>query len=288
MQKLKTFFHVFKNSLIKPIYYKDVLKAPFSFSLKYFLFFFFTLSFLNVVIFSFFLIQKVHPYIERIKTQAPQFYPAELTITIKNGQVSTNVSQPYFIPIKPELFPEELGQVIKQQPIQNILVIDTLAEPSEIKKYQTFALLTKDSIAFIANRNEIRIQSLEEIKDFTLNRQIIKEAWQQVIPYLRWIIPGVIIILFLTIPFLTIMIKFFYLVVFSLLSWILVKIMKLGINYAKVLQINLHAITLPTVIIAIFQSLGADPRIPFFQSTILLFFILIIFTSIKEKTETKE
>lgn len=286
MKKLKAFFYVFKNSASRPAYYQDVLKAPFSFSLKYFLFFFFILGFLTSATLSFFLVQKVQPYINKIKIEAPNFYPADLVITIKDGQTSTNVVEPFFVPLKPELFPPELEKAIKQQPVQNILVIDTSVEPTEIKKYQTFVLLTKESVAFIGDQNEIRIQSLEEVKDFTLNREIVETAWQEVVPYFGWIVPAIIVFLFLALPAIIIIGKFIYLAVFSCFSWIIARIMKLEkVNYSKALQINLQAITLPTIVISAFQFLGADPQIPFFQSIILLFFVLIIFTSIKEKAK---
>jgi len=294
MSKLKTFLFVFRNSAFKPDYYYHVLKAPFSFSLKYFLFFFLTLSFLTVAAVSIFLAQKVNPYVNQLKTQMPEFYPPGLIIEIKNGEVKTNVTEPYFIPIKKEWFPEEIKKEIKIQPIDNILVIDTMVEPSEIRKYQTFVLLTKNDISFIGDRNEIRIQSLREVDDFTLNQEIIKQGWQHIIPYFKWIVPLVIGFLIIFIPLGTILGKFIYLLIASLPTWALSRLfrsrlpsakLRAGrtINYLKALQVNLHAITLPTIIVALFQFLGTQPKIPFFTTIILLIFNSIIFSSLKEK-----
>lgn len=287
-KKIKAFFYIFKNSAFKPLYYKDVLKAKFWFSLRYFLFLFFILSFLTSTTISVFLLQKGRPFIAQVKQTVPKFYPANLEVNIKNGQVKTNVSEPYFIPLDPELFPKELGQALKNQPIQNILVIDTQVEPSEIKKYQTFILLTKESVAFMADKGEIRIQSLQDIKDMTVNQKVVKDLWQQASPVLDKVIPFLIIILFLIIPPATIVGKFIYLVFLSFLTWIMALIFKAKkVNYPKALQINLQAITLPTVITALFQVLGAVPKIPFFQTIILLIFNLIIFTSIKPVQKKK-
>jgi len=297
MKKLKTFFQTFRNSAFKPLYYKDVLKAPFSFSIKYFLFLFLVLSLLTAATLSFFLVQKVNPYLNQLKTQAPEFYPPELELTIKDGSVSINQPEPYFIPIKKEWFPEEIQKEIKMAPIDNVLVIDTQVEPSEIKKYQTFVLLTKNDLAFMGNANEIRIQSLEQADDFTLNQKVVKQGWQYVTPYFKYIVPVMIAFLLIFIPLGTILGKFVYLLAVSVLTWMLSRLFRprpkddrplddkiQTINYAKSLQINLHAITLPTVILALFQFLGVNPQIPFFQTIILLIFNGIIFASIKEKS----
>lgn len=286
MKKLKAFFYIFKNSAFKPVYYLDVLKVKFNFSLKYFLFFFFVISFLTAATMSFSVVQKGRPFLEKVKKTVPQLYPKNLNIDIKDGQVSTNVPEPFFIPIDPELFPPDISKALKTQPIQNIMVIDTSVPPSEIKKYQTFVLLTKDSVAFLGDQGEIRIQSLEEVKEFTINKDVINTAWQQVLPFFDKVIPFVIVALFLFIPPAFVIGKFFYLLFLTFLTWIIAQVYKLrSVNYGKALQINLHAITLPTIIVSVFQLLGVTPKIPFFQTIILLIFILIIFSSIKEKVK---
>ncbi len=292
MQKLKSFVYVFKNSAFKPAYYQEILQAPFKFSLKYFLLLFLILSFLTAATLSFFLYQEVNPFLNQLKTQLPDFYPEKLEIQITDGQVTTNVAEPYFVPLNPDFFPEEIKQGLKNIPTQNILVIDTQANPSDIRQYQTFTLLTKSDLAFMAENNEIRIQSLEEIKDFTLNRQLINNLWAKVTPYFPYLIPGMITLSLLFLPLATILAKFIYLALFSSVTLIVVRLFRpkvksplQSINYKKSLQINLHAITLPTIIIALFQFLGVQPKIPFFQSIILLIFNLIIFSALRTKSK---
>jgi hypothetical protein len=287
MKKLKAFFYSFKNSLTRPDYYFDVLKAPFSFSLKYFAFLFFFLSFITALTASFFLYTKGQPYINKLKQNLPQIYPDELNLTIKNGSVSTNVNEPYFIPLSGDVFPQELTTSIDNQPIDNIAVIDTEAQPSDISKYQTFILLTKEHVAFKGSNNEIRIQSLEEISDFTLTKEKVNAGWEKVKPYFNWIIPGFIVLSLVFIPLFTIIGKFIYLVLFTVISFIIARLFKLKLTYAKILQLNFHAITLPTVIMALFQALGASLKIPFFQSIVLLIFNLIIITTLKEEKPKK-
>ncbi|MFC1711652.1 DUF1189 family protein [Patescibacteria group bacterium] len=284
MRKLNTFLYVFKNSAFKPSYYSDVIKAPFKFSLKYFLFLFLTLSLLTSLAISFFINQDVKPFVNKLESQLPSFYPSELTIKVENGQVKTNVAEPFFIPLRPEYFPDDISKDLKKLPIQNILVIDTQADPGNISEYQTFALLTKDAIAFQQDRNEIRIQSLKDIKDFTINEQRVLDVVKKILPYFRWIIPVIILILMLIIPSITIASKLIYLLLISIISFIIIKLLKhKKIGYKKALQVNLHAITLPTIVVAFFQLLGVNPQIPFFQTIVLVIFNLIIYTSINPK-----
>lgn len=286
MKKLKAFAYVFKNSALRPKYYKQVLKAPFKFSLKYFLAFFFLLTFFTVITLSIFLIQKGYPFLTQVKTQAPQLYPAELEINIKDGLLTINQPEPYFIPLKADLFPEEIKKGLNNQPIQNIIVIDTQAQATDIRAYQTFALLTQTDVAFFGDQGEIRVQSLEEIKDFTLNRQLINDLWIKIIPYFSYIIPGLIALMILFLPALTILGQFIYLLLFSITAWIVARLWKnKEIDYKKALQINLHAITLPALIVILFQALGVQPQIPFFRAIILLIFNLLIFSALREKSK---
>src|SRR3989344_4178481 len=142
MKKIKRFFTIFKRSLLDPKYYHDILKAKFSFSLKYLYTLLFFLALIHALIFSAQIavfIPLIPRFIETAKTVVQNTYPDELVITIKDGQLSTNVKEPYSIPL-PKEFPDIFDQ--------NLITIDTKAQVSDYPKYQSLALVTKDSIAF--------------------------------------------------------------------------------------------------------------------------------------------
>ena len=78
--------------------------------------------------------------------------------------------------------------------------------------------------------------------------------------------------------------KFVSLLFTTIFSWILAQVFKLrSINYAKALQINLHAVTVPTIIMSLFEAIGVNPPIPFFQGIILMIFNGIVFASLRER-----
>src|SRR3989339_1569285 len=98
MNPLKTFFYSFKKSLFEPKYYKDVAKVSFWFSFKYLWFLFFILIiFKSIFLGGQYLKSRpqIQPEVNRLLTYAENFYPRGLELKIRNGQLSTNVKEPY-------------------------------------------------------------------------------------------------------------------------------------------------------------------------------------------------
>lgn len=283
MSKLKIFLYSFRNSLLKPAYYKDVLKAKFSFSLKYFLLLFAFLSLVTAALLSFFLIKEVKPFLAKAQTELYTIYPENLVVDVKDGNLSTNVQEPLFVPLKSEWLPKDLANNVFYPPITNIVVIDTNAQASDLGKYQTLVLITKNAVSYYAGRNDIRIQTLQDVKSLTINKDLVTQGLNKITPYFKWIIPALVTAIIIFLPLLTVGSKFVELFIISLITWLIAKLYKLQLGYKQALQINLHAITLPLVINSLFQLFGANPSIPLFQTIILLIFNLIIFTSLKEK-----
>ena len=112
MNYFKVFFYVWKRSFSEASYYKDVLRARFNFSLKYFLFFCFILSIITTI---FIIVKELIPFNEFISTfpqELISIYPPELEIKINKGIATTNVPQPYFIPVS--RFREAFDEVRKE------------------------------------------------------------------------------------------------------------------------------------------------------------------------------
>ena len=103
MQKLKIWWYSFIHSLIDPKYYRDILRSKLSFSIQY-LGFFLTLSILILILGSLIPnslnVKSIFNLPDRIQTIATNAYPSELVVTIKNGELSTNVKEPYAIHIQ--------------------------------------------------------------------------------------------------------------------------------------------------------------------------------------------
>ena len=92
-------FKNIKNSIYSPKFYKELLEKPFSFSFKYFAIFALTISLFVTIIFSVIYIPGIKFFIDEFGYNVIDYYPEELQVTIKNGQVFTNVQEPYFIQV---------------------------------------------------------------------------------------------------------------------------------------------------------------------------------------------
>jgi len=131
------------------------------------------------------LIQTFYPFINAFKENAKilidKTYPNELEIKIQNGVLSTNVTEPYYITFSPEyfdsLFPDKKGGSPKSK--IRLLAIDTKGRAEKFENYQSLALLTSTSLIYYDN-DKITIQPLKNIKQLTINKQIVNSKYDEI------------------------------------------------------------------------------------------------------------
>lgn len=164
-------------------YYTSILLGKSSY--KTFLVFV-VFSFIFTLYYSFQVLRVGLPF----ATNAPKYIenivdktiPGDLTVRIKNGVVSTNVSEPYYVTI-PKEYLESLSGLTKFDPTTiskiRILTIDTKANAEDFERYQTLALLTDSSIIYY-NDSNVTITSLRDTEDFTFNKQKVFDLISQV------------------------------------------------------------------------------------------------------------
>ncbi len=275
MSYLKTFFYVLKKSFTSASYYKDVIKAPFGFSLKYFLFFSFLLSLIVTVVISLLILVPLNQFLKRFPKILVKVYPAELEIKINNGMVSTNVQEPYVIPL--ERVSSTLDQLkdvkgVSSDKMQNILVIDTNASVEDLQKYHTYALLTKQYLSYYKDDGRIETFSLKKIDNLTINKSLVTNLINKLVPFLNYLALFLIpLIFFGTFAFFTLG-QFIYLLFTALLLFIVGKLISYKISYWKAFQIDLHLATIVIPLFLLASILGVHLQIPFLR--------LIIFTAL--------
>jgi len=107
-----------------------------------------------------------------------EVFPAELEIKIENGYASTNVTEPYYLTVSGKTF-ENFSPTKNRRPTSTskfrILAIDTKGKAEDFERYQSLALLTETSLVYY-NDEKINITSLREVKNFTLNKELIKKT----------------------------------------------------------------------------------------------------------------
>jgi len=267
-----------KSSIYNPAYYNEILSKPFSYSLKYFLSLVCLVALIATIIFSFSTLPKINKFINEIGLKALSYYPDNLEITVKNGKVSTNVSEPYFIKIPAELKNSNRGTITKPAAgeIENLLVVDT-KNPATIdlfNGYKTAALLSRDSFAYYDN-GAVKIQPLRQEFNGVITKAKVSMAVNKITPYLK-ILPIVlapIIFIFSFIGF--VLTKLIYLIFGALIIWIILKAMKKDAGYGKAYQLGLHAITLGVILEAVVFRFYPNLEFPF----LFTFLMLVVFWS---------
>src|SRR3989338_711902 len=259
MQKVKTFFHIFINSLLPQApYYHKLIKTSISFSIKYFTALIYIVNF----IFSLLLIFRLNasgilPMKDAFLKTLDQ-YPKELSITVQNGTLQSNYGRPYFIWLDLNKKKRLLG------------VVDESASSSKIHQYDSSVLFTAKHIVFKTDNG------LKEIPYGDNKVSIDKaDATQLRVRAAGLFSSGLIILLLffiLVAPLIFTLMYLLYFFVLSLLAYFFFKIFSRKIKLSKAFQISLHAVTIPILVdygLCLFR-----PEIARLPLIYLVFFIL--------------
>ncbi|OGK15559.1 hypothetical protein A2774_06070 [Candidatus Roizmanbacteria bacterium RIFCSPHIGHO2_01_FULL_39_12c] len=288
MNYLKVFWYVFRKSFSSAEYYHDVIKAPFSFSLKYFLFYALLMAAISTLFLSVRLFFPLSDFLQRFPTIITKVYPEDLEIRIRNGVVTTNAPEPYIISI--DEFEEELEELedvrgITSDEIKNILVIDTNAGIDDLESYQTFVLLTRNHISYYRDDGRIETVLLSDIKNFTLNERVIRGQYNKFLPFLRFLSLFLIPFLF-TGSFLFFSVgQMFYLAVAALLLFLGSKLISYPISYLKAYQIDLHLATIIAPFFLLMSAMKIQAEFPFLKLIVFTVVGVYILNSLKIKAK---
>jgi len=275
MKKVKSFFSIFFNSLLpQDRYYQKIVHSKFSYSLKYYFVYLSLINFIFIIVLMliYFPPLKVIGTIFDVKSKLIS-YPETLSISLKNGALSTTLDHPYF--------------VRSNQQKNLFLVVDEFAAPAKIKDYQSQVMLTGKEIVFNGKKG-ITSYAYDSRLKFDVNRDSVQKMDQVInvflvsFPYIFFV--G-IIFGYLFYNLLSLSLNFLLIVVASLTVLTVYKLLKKKFAFHKVLhlkkitQIGLHAITLPIMLDYIFAFSNFTRILPL---TYLALIIIFIFTGVYE------
>ncbi len=279
MRRIKFFFRVFWRSISSPEYYQDIAKAKFSFSLKYLYFLLVLISLVWGIKFSVEAVSyfpKIPAFIDKTKIALKDLYPPHLVLTVKNGELSTNVKEPFFVN-PPKEWPEP------EEKFVHFIAIDTNAKIEDFEKYKSAVLLTKKYIVFWDDNSGYRIRPIKEIvSNITVDRHYYDNLVSKILPFLDNLSYFVILAILFSVlvwPFLggviSLLGRLLWLVVASVFVLLIAKIMKKDLGYKKLYQLGMHAVTAP-FLIALFFDLIRQPRPFLFTFLIFLAFMSFV------------
>ena len=272
-----------KNSIYEPEFYKKLHSKRLSFSFKYFYSLVSVLAVILTAQFSFQAIPGINFFLTGIGPEIVNAYPQELVVTIKNGQASSNVAEPYFVRTPENIQLEKYRNIPKTE---NLIVIDTKNQFSEesFSKYNALAVLTKASIAFRKDDGRIEIQPLNGIPDLTVDKASVASLVGKLQPFIKFAAPLIVLALFIGFM-VSFSAKLVYLLFAALLILLIAKVKNYPLTYKKSYQAGLHIITLPLLLGAISTLLNLHIAIPFFTTILVIIMTAINFESQKTEAE---
>jgi hypothetical protein len=278
MNSIAAFPQNLKKAVSSPAFYKEVPNGKFGPAIKYFLILTVLLAIVKSILVSLTIVPGVETLISKLRENIVNLYPAELTVTITNGQLSTNAKEPLIIPLSSldKILPQAKSD-INQPAEENLLVIDTKASPSDFPKLKTAVLLTRDGLV-IADRESggYRYTPIPSETNLTIDRRFVRSLWSQFSPYINYVIPGLITLIFLSLILWIPNWNLSYLIFSALLIKLSSKIVKNNpLSYRTAFKIGLYSITVPLLAEFIFGLFNFSlPPLTF--TLIFLFFTLYI------------
>lgn len=259
------FLNKIKSNIYDPSYYSGLLNESFGSSIKYFFKLSFVLALLWAIGFGVLVFPKMYSSLGSIGEEIAKAYPSELEVKIKDGVVSTNVSEPYIVPVSGDY---------AESKYKNIVVIDTKSDFSidKFESYNTAVMITKNALISKDKNDKITINQLKNVPDFTINHSKVVYWLNKAIPLIKSFSFAVPVLVFIGI-FISYTFGLVYLLFAGLLVFILGKIRKLGLSYKKSYQISLHAVTLPFILSAV--SVLINVRMFLFLPTIILLLVVL-------------
>lgn len=277
MQAIQNFFLDIKSSFWGPSFYTSIRKLPF---FKVALFMFLVSLLLSVGIVGSFLIMAV-PFLEELKNTdyVAMHYPEGLIVSITDGTASTNVEEPFFIPI-PEVDKTE------DMPFDHYLVIDTRPDATveEISGYNAMAILTADRLLF-EDGTDGRILPLKTMENVEITEEKAKEWAGVLMGILSVILIPLALMLLLMIP---IFITISHLVASSVgaLAVMLIGMIRtVKLSYGEAYKTALVA-SVPIIIIQTVAYFFGLLTLPFFID--FLIFLAIVAANLENDTPIQE
>lgn len=231
------FLKTIQNSIYSPQFYSKILTKSFKQSLGYFLLLILIFTIIHTVTLISPLLVEAPTTLQSFGQNMINCYPKDLEIKITNGQATINTEEPYFI------------SSCEGDKSQKLVVVDTKTPFSQTQfdQYQVAAWVTKDAVIFKRNNVETRTYTLNSIKDFKLNQQVLNSYYKMFSPYLNFVGPILLLLSFIGI-FLSYDFRLVYLLLLSSIIWLITKMFKQSLGYGQAYKVGLHAITLGLIV----------------------------------------
>lgn len=161
-------------------------------------------------------------------------------VTIKNGQVSTNVQEPHTIWIT-----DDLG---RRKPLA---VIDTTGKITSLDQTEAVVLLTGTDFMTRKNPNQVEIHSLSQVDEFRVDRSRIESWVDWVDRWALWLAGGGGIIG-------EYLLRLLQMVIYALIGLAFAAMLSVRLSYGALCRLSVVAVTPVLLVGAVFNILGVS------------------------------
>ena len=204
-------------------------------------------------------------------------YPNELVITIDQGKVTTNVEEPYSIPIP--FTDTELQKFPSEFRAKNLIVLDTKTPftGEQFEAYETLAWLTRDSLFFYnADDAEIGGYPLKNVKKMEITEQAVQAFVGKLMGLMKWLAPMMGLMMWAMMWAGTTLWGLGYALVLAVLISILRSILGQNASYGASYLIALYAMTWVVVFNIILTGLAAATAFESFTFLVMLLVMIAV------------
>ena len=297
MNKLLTFEKDFIRSCYSTKFYKELIKKPLSYSLKCFSIYSIFYALIATLIVWVRFIMPISPILQTLPSRLASAYPSELEVTIKDGVASTNVEEPYFIPIsdlKKEIYQirdDILGT--DTYALDYLIVVDTNATIDEFTNYKTLAFLTQNYLIYYSEDSsnsleQFSVINLDQLDDMVINQNTVDQMAtfsQAFFEKLPLILLLVVLLYFVS---LLPLFRLIHILFISLISYVLSAIIKPQLKLKKIYQLTTHVYLIAITISGLFILTSIN--LPFANSptTITLVGTVLVLFYLRKTTQKKK
>lgn len=206
-----------------------------------------------------------------VQEDLPGLYPEALVVTLKDGEIATNMPEPYVVDFPPrwqEFLRGQDGLKIQGREPQafppHFIIFDTKARVEDYDMAKSLVLVTRTSIVLPDKDMSYRVVTADQIQqDFTMTKAVYDELVTVVSPFINAIpslLVGVMIAGFFFLPFIgaafVLLWYLLYLLVFVLLVWAIAALMSRNVGYGGLYKLSLNALTAPLLITFVGERAG--------------------------------
>ena len=252
MNKLKTFFYIFKKSIASPDYYKELLETKFSYSVKYFL----VLSIFASLITSAFVSVKTIPSlksgINNFAKQVKESFPDDLVISFKSGQWTINRPEPFMVAM-----PKGADIKIDDKTVDNAVVFLKTGTIDDLEKFNTYSLFNETNFLYRDDTNGITVKPLKDFPDAEINKPNVNNLVDKAYTYLAYLPYFLPVLIFASILLFNYWGgKIIYILWVGLLVYLFTLIRKDKIGYKNSCRIAIHTMTIPLLVDLVLTCVG--------------------------------